>query len=289
MSDEIDPIIVIKGNKEKEEFKPEKLEDSLRRSGASEEDIDEVVEHIRSKLYQHITTFEIYSSAFDKLKELKKNSARRYSLREAVRELGPTGYPFEDLVAEMLRTQGYTARTRLMLRGRCIEHEIDVYAYNKKTNESFVVEAKFHNEHGIHSDLQTALSTKARFDDIAGGDNRDFDGPLPQGVWLITNTKFTDSALQYGKCAGIQMVGWNYPSGYALQHLIEAGGLHPVTALSSLTKEQTQKLLKNNIVLCRHLLKRQHDLGGLGFSSELISRLVNEAQEVCADQKEKNE
>ena len=50
-------------------------------------------------------------------------------------DLGPTGYPFEDYVAEILKTEGYQTQVRQVLEGNCVSHEIDVIA-QKKTKRS---------------------------------------------------------------------------------------------------------------------------------------------------------
>lgn len=273
-------IEIIKGNGQRELFKVEKLEDSLRRSGAGEPEVEQVVAKILAELEPGMKTAEIYTQAFELLKVIGKRAARSYSLRQAVLDLGPTGYPFEDLVAELLKTQGYIAQTRVHLQGKCLEHEVDVYAYREDGSESFIVEAKFHNEHGLRSDLQVALAAKARFDDIAAGENRDFEGPLPHGAWLITNTKFTSSSLQYGSCAGLNMVGWNHPRDHSLHNMIEDSGLHPITSVTALEKEEMSLLLKEGWVLCRQVADREEDLKKLGFSDNKIEAVMAEIYEI---------
>ncbi len=248
-------IDVIKASGLVEEFKIEKLENSLRNSGASESDISEVVEDIEGILRPRISTREIYREAYRFLRERHKNTAYNYSLRGAVIDLGPTGYPFEDLVAGVLRTIGYKTEVRLMMSGKCISHEVDVYAYKENSPEAFIVEAKFHNDQGTRSGLQDSLSAKARFDDVSGGDHHNFSGYLPKQMWLVTNTKFSHTALEYGKCAGLKMIGWNYPKVGNLQNLIEENKLHPITALNTLSNSQKQNILKKGVVFCRDLKK----------------------------------
>ena len=79
-------------------------------------------------------------------------------------ELGPTGFPFERFIGEILKTQGYTVSLGQTLEGACAPHEIDVIA--EKGKELMIVEAKFHNELKIKSDLRVALYVKARYDDL---------------------------------------------------------------------------------------------------------------------------
>jgi len=40
--------------------------------------------------------------------------------------LGPAGYSFETYIGELLKEQGHQVMLRQMVRGLCVEHEIDV-------------------------------------------------------------------------------------------------------------------------------------------------------------------
>jgi hypothetical protein len=37
--------------------------------------------------------------------------------------------------------------------------------------------------------------------------------------WLVTNTRFTGDAIQYGNCAGLKLIGWDYPAEGSLKDL----------------------------------------------------------------------
>jgi len=48
--------------------------------------------------------------------------------------------------------------------------------------------------------------------------------------WIVTNTRFPDDAAAYGRCAGMHLVGWNYPANAeSLREMIDTAGLHPLT------------------------------------------------------------
>ncbi len=267
--------MIKKANGEFEPFKSEKLKNSLRLAGASKKDIQNILNTIEKTIYHGITTKKIYKKAFSELKKKKNIAAISYSLNEAVKELGPTGFPFERFVARVFSRLGYEIEIGLMMQGMCIEHEIDFLA--KHESHTFIAETKFHNDHGIKSDLQTALYVKARFDDL-------WESPFlskekkPHSVWLITNTKFTKSALKYGECAGITMISWNYPKKGNLQELIEKSGLHPLTAISSLSKKDKTELLKRNLVLCREIIENPTELNACGLNENKIKKVINEAK-----------
>ena len=210
---------IIKANGMREVFLPEKLEASLLRAGAIPEAIESVMEVIERELRDGMTTQDIYERAFKSLGEYKQPVAQRYSVRKALMQMGPTGSPFEDFVAEILKTQGLETLTRQTVLGGCVPHEVDVVAWNEK--KLIMVEAKYHNELGTKSDLKVALYVKARMEDLQhnvfdyGGKDRQ----LTEG-WLITNTKFSSTAIHYGICQNLVMIGWNYPEKGNLQDLI---------------------------------------------------------------------
>lgn len=246
---DLEQITVVKANGVHEAFDGEKLRSSLLRAGASPKSADDVLSHIGSELYNEISTREIYQHAFAILRNLESPVARRYSLRRAIMDLGPTGFPFEDFVAEIFKAKGYKTLTRQTVLGGCVPHEMDLVAWNSE--KLIMAEAKFHNELGSKSDLKVALYVKARFDDIRenvfnyGGTER----PLSEG-WLITNTKFSSTAVHYGICKNLVMIGWNYPEKGNLQDMIEEEVLHPITCLTNLSLADKKTLIEKNIVLC---------------------------------------
>jgi len=190
-------------------------------------------------------------------------------------ELGPTGFPFEQFVAEIFRSQGFETQTDFIAKGECAEHEIDIVAWNE--SKLIFVEAKFHNELGIKSDLKIALYIKARWDDLA---NQEFDfgshkHKFDEG-WLITNTKFSESAIKYAKCRNMKLVGWNYPEKGNLQDLIEKAHLHPITCLNSSTPSDEKLLMQAGIVLCKQALDNPDILAQAGLSKDKIDKMIAE-------------
>jgi hypothetical protein len=271
-------FLITKANGNKEAFEPTKLEASLLRAGATEDAIDNIIDRINDELFDGITTAEIYSHAFSLLKEWKKPIAHRYSLRRALMDLGPSGFPFEDFVAELLRAQGLNAVSRQIVLGGCVPHEVDVVAWNEK--KLIMVEAKFHNELGIKSDVKVALYMKARFDDLRenvfnyGGKDRKV-----TDCWLITNTKFSSTAIHYGVCKNLTMIGWNYPEKGNLQDLVEEYKLFPITALTSLSEMSKKTILKSGTVLCSSFLKEPslfQKILGTGFNYGPVISEINE-------------
>ncbi|MCI0619831.1 restriction endonuclease [Candidatus Wolfebacteria bacterium] len=275
-------VLVTKANGEEELFQPDKLRRSLERAGAHAETVARIVTRVEGELRDGMTTAEIYRHAFELLKrEEDKPIAARYSLRRAIMELGPSGFPFESFLAELFRQEGYRATTNVYLSGKCTEHEIDVLAENDA--RVVAVEAKFHNESGYKTDLKGVLYVNARAGDLK---ETHFDGKETSGkegaVWLITNTKFTHNAIRYAECAGLTIIGWTYPHHGNLHDLIDASGLHPVSCLTTLSQAQKNLLLERRIVLCRFLMEHPETLQEIGLSAAKTDTVIQEARGLCA-------
>ena len=101
--------------------------------------------------------------------------------------------------------------------------------------------------------------------------------------WLVTNTKLTGDAIAYGVCAGLNIIGWDYPEKGNLQDLILETGVHPLTFLSTLTSRDKTDLLGQGIVMCRDLKKDDAPLRALGFSDEKIKSVTREIDKVCQE------
>ena len=273
-------VLITKASGTTEPFHREKLVGSLTRSGASPQTIDKIITHVEDELREGMSTSAIYRHAFFLLRKLESTVAARYSLKRAVMELGPSGFPFEQFVAEILREKGYAVRTNQLVKGKCIEHEIDVVAWNE--NKLLMVEAKFHNDLDLKSDVKVVLYIKARADDLKhqkfsyGREMR-----MLNEFWLVTNTKFTQQAIRYGECAGIKMVGWNYPLRGNLHDMIDDAGLHPLTCLTSLSLQDRRALFDKGIVLCKTVRENKSILTELGLKEEKADKIVQESALLC--------
>lgn len=275
----MDTTMVLKADGTMEPFRMEKLRGSLRRAGASTEEITIITDAIEQRLFAGITTEVIYREAFEMLRESGKTTAARYSLRRAMVGLGPTGFPFEDYVARLFAHQGYTTTTRNAVPGKCVMHEVDVLAY--KGAECIATEAKFHIQPGTKSDLQVVLYSYARFLDIQGTRPEGFKGPAITKPLVVTNTKFTTAAIEYAKCVGMDLLAWGYPEIGSLEDLIEESKLYPVTVLQSLSVTEKQELLRAGAVLCSDIIDKEHILRSAGIPENKIHGAQEEASRLC--------
>jgi hypothetical protein len=263
----------------REEFRVRKLETSLKRAGAKQNEVADIVRTIESSLTEGAKTQDIYKKAFELLRNQNDPVAAKYSLRRAVFNLGPTGFPFEDFLGKLFEAQGYVTKRRLFIKGKCTTHEIDLAAYSP--THSFVAEAKFHAQPGIKSDLQVAMYSYARFLDLKDEHICKGDQCGIISLSVITNTKFTDAAIQYAACIGIDLLSWDYPKQHSLHDMIEQYGVYPITVLTKLMMGQKQSLLAAGIITCADLIKNPQALRPLGLSNSKSDTILTEAALLC--------
>lgn len=272
-------IEVIKSSGEKATFSLEKLRASLNRSGADKKTVDQIIDKVRDELYQGISTKEIYNRAFALLKKKKSYFASKYKLKKAIYELGPTGFPFEKFIAAIFNYSGYTSEVGKIIQGKCVKHEIDVVAH--KNGNTTIVECKFHGEEGLNCNVKVPLYIASRFKDVkAHWDSKPHEANLNSG-WVVTNTRFTEDALQYGNCIGLKLLSWDYPKEDALKDIVDRLGLYPITVSTLLTNREKQFLLSRDVVLCRELIGDSFYLDHLGISETRRERILNEIKQLC--------
>lgn len=272
--------IIVKGDGTKEDFQIEKLIQSLQRSGTEETLATEVAGKVAVKIKAGMTTSAIYQEAFKALEREERVSAARYSMRRAVLELGPTGFPFEKFFAAVMKAKGYKTSYDRIVKGRCAEHEVDVVM--EKGDRTIGAELKFHNTPGFKTDLKIALYVRARFWDIEwGAEDRKEKAGIDEG-WLVTNTKFTTNAIDYASCAGLKLLGWSYPGGESLEDLIRETGVYPLTILTTLSSKEKMQLIQNGVTMCHMIMENPDTLSRIGISGKKHALAVAESKAVCA-------
>lgn len=272
-------ILIRKASGEQEPFRIEKLEESLRRAGAGRDIIGEVAGDIEAWLVDGVPTRKIYARAFSLLRKKKRLVASRYKLKQAIMEMGPTGYPFERLVGKVIERQGYSVEVGQIIKGRCVSHEVDVVAV--RDHHRLFVECKYGLSAEKTVNVQVPLYVRSRVNDII--DRLQESGEYPGttfGGGVATNTRFTSDAIDYGTCSGLVMLSWDYPAGDGLKDRIDRERLYPVTVLHGLTKPQKQDLLGRGIVVCRQLLEDRGALSPFRLDTSRYRALMRELDDI---------
>jgi hypothetical protein len=195
----------------------------------------------------------------------------RYRLKEAIMQLGPAGFLFENYVSRILEDYGYrTQSIRKKVNGKCVEHELDIIVYQPDLKKKLLVECKYHNHPGVFTGLKESLYTHARFLDLSDV----FDGEM-----IVCNTRVSKEVITYSKCVGQEVVSWRYPPNKSLEKMIQDKGLYPLTILP-LTMNELSDISRNNIMVAKDLLGMEENqlASKIGISVERIKKI----QEVTA-------
>jgi len=273
-------INIIKANGDKVPFQIEKLTNSLKRAHASEDDIVQIVNQVQSNIYENISTKKIYKMAFRLLKNKSRVSASKYKLKKALMELGPSGFPFEKLIGKLLSHEGFETEVGVIVQGNCVQHEIDVIA--QKDNNHYMIECKYHSDQGRFCNVKIPLYIHSRFLDVEKqwGLLKGHEAKLHKGG-VYTNTRFTTDAIQYGNCVDLLMISWDYPIRNGLKDRIDSTGLHPLTALTTLTKNEKTKLLDKGLVLCKEIHENPSILEQIGIPKARHKNILDDSNELC--------
>lgn len=262
------------------QFSLKRVEKSLRKAGTEESLIKEILETLPSILSDNTSTRDVYDLAFRMLKKKSKTVASRYSLKQAIFALGPTGFPFERFIGAIFKAMNYNVEIGKNVQGKCVEHEVDVIA--RDATHINYMECKFHSEQGRKCNVKTPLYVHSRFNDItsAGETRQKITSLDPQG-WVVTNTRFTKDALIYSKCVGLHLLSWDEPKGKGLKDLIDHTGLYPITVSVLLSEREKAFLLSRDIVLCKDLVDDRFYLDHLEISQDRKARIMREMQNLC--------
>lgn len=253
-----------------QKFNEGKLVDSLTYTGATEDQIEEILKEVNQVIYEGMPTHKIFSLAFKKLRKISRPMSAYYGTKRALLELGPDGFLFEKFVARLFTKMGYKAITNIEVEGNCVEHEVDVVA--ESPTEKLLIECKFHGSRERKNDLKAALYIKARSLDIMDGPH----GDQYDDFWLVSNTSFSDDAIRYATCAGLRLWGANFPPQNTLQDVVREMHLDPITCLSSLRKTEKKMLLDSEIIVTEDIKNNPKVLKDIGLTQYRVNRVLNE-------------
>lgn len=266
---------IIKASGDLVRFDANKLRQSLKRAGTDSAEIEEILFRIIPKIEEQMPTAKIHQLAFDELRKHSQGAAAKYKLKKALQELGPTGYPFERLVAKLFELESFYCTVGVTLQGQCVTHEVDVLA--RKGKLCRLAECKFRNDNSNKIDIKTTLYVQARMEDLRQGlgGTEDYAHTTIE-AWLACNGRFSEDSLQYAKCKGLKLLGWSYPKGSSIKDRMDAAKLYPLTCLSSLSQEEKTRLLDKGYVFCRDMLQFEQISQKLQLSSEKAKALQKE-------------
>ena len=189
-------------------YDQKKVVNSILRAGIRKDKVTQILGVVEAKLYDAMSTAELYHLVAQEIEKagLTKHS-RFYRLREALAKMDPID--FEKFVDQILSQAGYSCQWNLIVRGFCVEHQIDVIARDNQ-GKLFFVEVKHHRHFHRDSGLGTIAELWAQLEDLRKG----FENKRSQydfnNAWLVTNTKFSNHAKRYARCQNLKLSGWRF-------------------------------------------------------------------------------
>lgn len=249
-------LYVVNSNGERERFSLQKVYRSVRRVSASQELARKIAKTIGKEAYSGIRTSEISEKIKKLLCQETPRSALRFNLKEGMRKLGPSGFPFEKFIGEVFKKLDFETKINQYIPGFCLtDYEIDLLA--QKENLIYIGECKYRNFSGETVHLRDALANYARFLDILNGPYfkaKKYRNYKIKTI-LITNAKFTAQAIRYSYCKDIELLGWKRPKNQGLEYLIEKNNLCPITILPSLKGPLKDVFVSEEIMLVQDVAK----------------------------------
>jgi len=277
----MDSVHVINSNGQRERFSFQKVYRSARNVGASKELANQIAATIEKEIYPEIKTSKIFARVKELLYKETPSAALKFNIKEGIRKLGPTGFPFEKFISEIFKKLGFETKINLFISGYCLDdYETDFVA--RKENLIYVGECKYRNYAGEEVHLRDALANYARFQDILKGPYFEEEKKKNYKIKTImaTNARFTSRAVQYFSCMDIDYIGWKSPKDSSLEYLIEKYDLYPITILPSLKGYLENIFVSEKMMMVQDVanINPQEFSKKFNISSKQLLPLIEEAK-----------
>ncbi len=274
-------VYVTKADGTREEFGKWKVVRTCLRMGASQETAQAIADEIETKLYDGISTRRILQMIYSRLRKRRPVMKLQIDLRRSL-SLLRSAPDFERYIRLLLSEHGYTVTPNQIIRGRCVEHEIDAVA--RKDGKTCIVEVKHHYKYHTPTSLDVSRISRAVLEDLTEGHQLGLNNLQIDYAMIVCNTKLSEHAKKYADCRGISHISWSSPPNHDLQTMIEKKKLYPITILKGLNAATRNKLASNGILLLKQLaetnvsqLRRQ-----TGISKEKLMSLVDNARTILS-------
>lgn len=274
-------VFVTKFDGTKQPYNRAKIIKTSTRMGASRQVAESIADYVETRLYDGIETKKILQMIFRKLKKHKPSVKHQIDLRRAL-SLLRSAPDFEVFVQMLLAEHGYNVTPNRIIRGKCVEHEVDGIV--KKDGKTAILEVKHHFYHHTPTNLDVSRISRAVFEDVTEGNDHGFNDLKLDYAMIVCNTKLTDHAKRYADCRGIKHIGWSAPKNHDLQTMIEEKRFYPVTYLRGLRVDSRKRLTSKGIVTLKQLvgenpkqLRRK-----TGISRDKLELIISKAQQVLS-------
>ncbi len=246
-------MFVTKADGTKELFDKEKVVKTCMRMGATRQVAEKIAEKIEMKLIDGMETSRILQMIFRELSKHQPAVKHLIDLRKAL-SLMKSKPDFEFFIRTLLSEHGYEVTPNQIVKGKCVEHEVD--AIVRKNGLTYIVEVKHHFNYHVLTGLDVSRIARAVFEDVTEGFTLGLNSLKVDKAMIVCNTKFSEHAKRYVECRGIEHVGWSSPPDTNLQTMIVERRLYPTTYLKCLTTKTTERLSQAGIILLKQLIAK---------------------------------
>ena len=274
-------VFVTKADGTRQPFDKPKIMRTCLRMGATLPVAELIAEEIETRIYDGIETKKILQMIFKRLRKHKPVIRHQIDLRKALSLLNPAP-DFERFIQLLLSEHNYEVTPNQIVRGKCVEHEVDAVA--RKNGKTCIVEVKHHFKYHTPTSLDVSRISRAVFEDVTEGYELGLNNLKVDYALIVCNTKLSEHAKRYADCRGIRHIGWSSPPNHDLQTMIEEKKLYPITFLKGLNAETRNKLASNGIILLKQLtektpkeLRRQ-----TGISKEKLESILGKARTILS-------
>ncbi len=245
--------------------------------GANPEVAIQVAQEIENILYEGITTREILQTIFKLMGQHKPAVKHLFDLKQGISLMEPKP-EFEVFVRVVLAHSGFQVKPNLILKGLCGEHEVDAIAV--KDGLTYLVEAKHHSNYHALTGLDESRIARAIMEDVTEGYTSGATEIKIDRAIIVTNTKYSEHAINYGHCRDILQVGWASPEGFGLRDIVEKYKLYPLSCLRGISTETRARLVEAGIVLIKQLLEQDYLYveRKIGLSHQTVLSIMEKAR-----------
>ncbi len=255
--EEPSPPLVSKADGTRQLFDRRKIIKTCLRMGADRSAAEEVARKIEQRTYDGMETKKILQMIFRFMRKHRPAVGHLICLRRGLSLMKPKP-DFEHFIQKLLAAHGYEVSPSQIIRGKCVEHEVDAIA--KKDGKTYLVEVKHHYNYHTSTGLDEGRIMRAVFEDITEGQQVGLNDLKVDKAMIVCNTKLSWHAKRYTACKGIEKIGWSAPPNRSLQDLIEEKQLYPIHCLRSLNKTARETLTSAGILLLQDLATQDPEI-----------------------------
>jgi hypothetical protein len=246
--------MVTKADGSRQQFDRNKIVATCMRMGATKQDAEEIAGKIESRVRDGMPTAKVLQMIFQFIHKYKPQASRLYDLRRGL-SLMNSKPEFEKFVQILLVNIGFEVVPNKILKGKCIEHEADAIA--RKDGVTYFVEAKHHYNYHAFTGLDESRIARAVLEDVSEAFNLGLTDLKIDEAVIVTNTKYSEQAMQYGTCRNILQIGWSTPADLGLRDIILEKSLYPLSCIRGLKTDARLQLVDSGIILINQLVAEE--------------------------------